>query len=211
MNGMNCPAGARRLKARQGVRYPSLEGVMVADTETLEPVPRDGETMGEIFMRGNTVAKGYLKNPDGTDKAFKGGGWYHTGDLAVWHADGYGDQGPAQGRDHLRRREHLHHRGGRHRLRPSRRDGSGCGRPPGRNLGARRPVRSSPCIRARRTSLRRTSSSTAGEGWPDSRHPRRSCSAICLRRLPARSRSSVCVTRRRNSNRAPLSGALWAE
>ena len=44
--------------------------------------------MGEIFMRGNTVMKGYLKNPDGTDKAFKGG-WYHTGDLAVWHADGY--------------------------------------------------------------------------------------------------------------------------
>ena len=77
-----------RVKARQGVRYQTLEGVMVADSETLEPVPKDGETMGEIFMRGNTVMKGYLKNPDATDKAFKGG-WYHTGDLAVWHADGY--------------------------------------------------------------------------------------------------------------------------
>ena len=77
-----------RVKARQGVRYQTLEGVMVADSETLEPVPQDGETMGEIFMRGNTVMKGYLKNPDATDKAFKGG-WYHTGDLAVWHADGY--------------------------------------------------------------------------------------------------------------------------
>uniref|UniRef100_UPI0025BD4156 AMP-binding protein n=3 Tax=unclassified Aquisalimonas TaxID=2644645 RepID=UPI0025BD4156 len=77
-----------RLKARQGVRYPTLEGVMVADSETLEPVPQDGETMGEIFMRGNTVMKGYLKNPSATDKAFKGD-WYHTGDLAVWHADGY--------------------------------------------------------------------------------------------------------------------------
>ena len=77
-----------RLKARQGVRYPTLEGVMVADSETMEPVPQDGETMGEIFMRGNTVMKGYLKNPSATDKALNGG-WYHTGDLAVWHADGY--------------------------------------------------------------------------------------------------------------------------
>ncbi|WP_290652955.1 acyl-CoA synthetase [Aquisalimonas sp.] len=77
-----------RLKARQGVRYHTLGGVMVADSETLEPVPKDGETMGEIFMRGNTVMKGYLKNPSATDKAFKGD-WYHTGDLAVWHANGY--------------------------------------------------------------------------------------------------------------------------
>ncbi len=77
-----------RVKARQGVRYQTLEGVMVGDSDTMEPVPQDGETMGEIFMRGNTVMKGYLKNPDATDKAFKGG-WYHTGDLAVWHADGY--------------------------------------------------------------------------------------------------------------------------
>ena len=77
-----------RLKARQGVRYPTLDGVMVADSETMEPVPQDGETMGEIFMRGNTVMKGYLKNPSATDKALHGG-WYHTGDLAVWHPDGY--------------------------------------------------------------------------------------------------------------------------
>ncbi|MCC5857695.1 MAG: acyl-CoA synthetase [Ectothiorhodospiraceae bacterium] len=77
-----------RVKARQGVRYPMLEGLMVADPETLEPVPDDGETMGEIFMRGNTVMKGYLKNPAATDKAFKGG-WFHTGDLAVRHPDGY--------------------------------------------------------------------------------------------------------------------------
>ncbi len=76
------------LKARQGVRYPVLEGLMVADAETLRPVPRDGETMGEVFMRGNIVMKGYLKNPRATEEAFRGG-WFHTGDLGVWHPDGY--------------------------------------------------------------------------------------------------------------------------
>ncbi|KKO71309.1 acyl-CoA synthetase [Kerstersia gyiorum] len=76
------------IKARQGVRYPTMEGVMVADPKTLAPTPRDGQTMGEIFMRGNTVMKGYLKNPTATAEAFTGG-WFHTGDLAVWHPDGY--------------------------------------------------------------------------------------------------------------------------
>jgi fatty-acyl-CoA synthase len=76
------------LKARQGVNYPVLEGLMVADAETLAPVPRDGETLGEVFMRGNVVMKGYLKNPKATEQAFSGG-WFHTGDLAVWHPDGY--------------------------------------------------------------------------------------------------------------------------
>ena len=76
------------LKARQGVRYPVLEGLMVADPETLEPVPKDGETLGEVFLRGNIVMKGYLKNPSATEAAFSGG-WFHSGDLGVWHADGY--------------------------------------------------------------------------------------------------------------------------
>jgi fatty-acyl-CoA synthase len=76
------------VKARQGVRYPVLEGLMVADPHTLEPVPRDGQTMGEIFMRGNVVMKGYLKNPKASHEAFAGG-WFHTGDLAVAHPDGY--------------------------------------------------------------------------------------------------------------------------
>ena len=82
------PAEQAALKARQGVRSPMLEEIMVASPDTLEPVPRDGVTMGEIFMRGNTVMKGYLKNPTATREAFHGG-WFHTGDLAVWHADGY--------------------------------------------------------------------------------------------------------------------------
>jgi fatty-acyl-CoA synthase len=77
-----------RIKARQGVRYPILEGLMVADPQTLEPVPRDGATMGEVFMRGNIVMKGYLKNPRASADAF-GGGWFHSGDLGVWHEDGY--------------------------------------------------------------------------------------------------------------------------
>jgi fatty-acyl-CoA synthase len=76
------------LKSRQGVPYATLDGLMVADSETLVPVPADGETMGEVFMRGNTVMKGYLKNPQATEEAFSGG-WFHTGDLGVVHRDGY--------------------------------------------------------------------------------------------------------------------------
>jgi fatty-acyl-CoA synthase len=76
------------MKSRQGVRYPVLEGLMVADEATLEPVPSDGTTMGEVFMRGNIVMKGYLKNPKSTAKAFKGG-WFRTGDLGVMHPNGY--------------------------------------------------------------------------------------------------------------------------
>jgi 3-(methylthio)propionyl---CoA ligase len=78
------------IKARQGVRYHTLAGMMVGDSETMEPVPKDGETMGEIFLRGNTVMKGYLKNPEATAEALRGG-WFHTGDLAVWHPDGYAE------------------------------------------------------------------------------------------------------------------------
>jgi len=77
-----------KLKSRQGVRSPMLDHLMVADPVTLEPVPQDGDTIGEIFMRGNLVMKGYLKNPSTTDNAFAGG-WFHSGDLAVWHRDGY--------------------------------------------------------------------------------------------------------------------------
>lgn len=77
-----------KLKARQGVRYHMLEALCVADPVTLEPVAKDGQTVGEILMRGNNVMKGYLKNSEATASALEGG-WYHTGDLAVWHADGY--------------------------------------------------------------------------------------------------------------------------
>lgn len=76
------------LKSRQGVRYPMLEELRVADPDTLQPVPRDGKTIGEILFRGNIVMKGYLKNPQATAQAFTGG-WFHSGDLAVCHEDGY--------------------------------------------------------------------------------------------------------------------------
>jgi fatty-acyl-CoA synthase len=74
--------------ARQGVAYPTVQDVMVADPTTMTPVPKDGHTLGEIMLRGNTVMKGYLKNPDATRKTLAGG-WYLSGDLAVWHPDGY--------------------------------------------------------------------------------------------------------------------------
>jgi len=74
--------------ARQGVAYPTVADMMVADVTTMTPVPRDGTTMGELMMRGNTVMKGYLSNPASTGKTLVGD-WYLSGDLAVWHPDGY--------------------------------------------------------------------------------------------------------------------------
>ncbi|NKB99291.1 MAG: AMP-binding protein [Pseudomonadales bacterium] len=76
------------LKARQGVRYISLEGLSVRDPETMQLVPADGETIGEVMFQGNVVMKGYLKNPQASEEAFDGG-WFHSGDLAVLHGDGY--------------------------------------------------------------------------------------------------------------------------
>ena len=77
-----------RLNARQGVRYHLQRSAEVLDPDTLQPVPRDGETMGEIMFRGNIAMKGYLKNPKATQEAFAGG-WFHSGDLAVQYPDGY--------------------------------------------------------------------------------------------------------------------------
>ena len=76
------------LMARQGINYLTLEDVMVADPDTVEELPWDGETLGELMLRGNTVMKGYLKNADATAEALAGG-WFHSGDLGVMHADGY--------------------------------------------------------------------------------------------------------------------------
>jgi fatty-acyl-CoA synthase len=83
------PAADRaRFKARQGVGYVPLDGLTVMDPETMQPVPADGTTLGEVMFRGNVVMKGYLKNPQATVEAFEGG-WFHSGDLGVMHADGY--------------------------------------------------------------------------------------------------------------------------
>ncbi len=76
------------IKARQGVRYPNTEDTKVIDPETMKPVPRDGKTIGEIMIKGNIVMKGYFKDKEATDKAMAHG-WFHSGDLAVVHPDGY--------------------------------------------------------------------------------------------------------------------------
>ena len=76
------------IKARQGVRYPNTEGIAVMNPETMIEVPKDGKTIGEIMIKGNIVMKGYFKDKDATSKAMDGG-WFHSGDLAVMHPDGY--------------------------------------------------------------------------------------------------------------------------
>ncbi len=76
------------IKARQGVRYPNTEETVVMDPKTMSPVPKDGKTMGEIMIRGNVVMKGYYKDKDATEKAMANG-WFHSGDLAVTHPNGY--------------------------------------------------------------------------------------------------------------------------
>ena len=82
------PGDRAALKARQGVAYAVQESLIVADPQTMAPVPQDGTAMGELMMRGNIIMKGYLKNEAATQEAFAGG-WFHTGDLGVWHPGGY--------------------------------------------------------------------------------------------------------------------------
>jgi fatty-acyl-CoA synthase len=88
-DGLELDAKASRM-ARQGGGYPTLEGFRVVNPDTQQDVPADGETMGEIWIRGNTVMKGYLKNPTASTEAFAHG-WFHSGDLAVMHPDGYAE------------------------------------------------------------------------------------------------------------------------
>ena len=82
------PDAQAQLKSRQGVAYTALEGLTVMDPQTMQEVPADGQTMGEVMMRGNIVMKGYFNNKSATEEAFAGG-WFHTGDLGVIHPDGY--------------------------------------------------------------------------------------------------------------------------
>jgi fatty-acyl-CoA synthase len=86
--GIRVAAEQTRLNGRQGVRYELQAGMTVMDPETMQPVPADGQTLGEIMFRGNITMRGYLKNPQATAKAFEGG-WFHSGDLAVLEADRY--------------------------------------------------------------------------------------------------------------------------
>ena len=107
------PAERAIVKARQGVELLTSGELRVVDAEGSE-VPADGQTLGEIIVRGNVVMEGYYNDPEATKRAM-GDGWFHSGDAAVVHPDGYvGDPGPDQGRHHQRRREHLVGRGRGH-------------------------------------------------------------------------------------------------
>ena len=141
-------------KSRQGVRYGALEALDVRDPETLAPVARDGEALGEVMMRGNVVMKGYLKNKASTAKAFEGG-WFHTGDIGVMHAGRlYPAQGPLQGHHHFRRREYLVDRGGRRALQAPggrrRRGGGQARRQMGRDAVRLRRIKAGPAGQRRR-------------------------------------------------------------
>ena len=182
--------------ARQGVAYPTLDGLMVADPATLAPVPRDGATLGEVMLRGNTVMKGYLRNPTATEEALRGG-WFHTGDLAVWHPDGYieiKDRSKdviisgGENVSSLEVEEVLY----RH---PAVMEAAVVAKPdPG---GARRRAPSLPCARGRRPLRPMPSSPGAGSTSRTSRRRGPSCSDRSRRPRPGKSRSTSCASRRK--------------
>ena len=193
-DALSVDARAARM-ARQGVTMPTLADLCVADPDSAAPVPRDGRTMGELMLRGNTIMKGYLKNATATSDAFRRG-WFHTGDLAVRHPDWlHRDQGPQQGHHHLGRREHqlARNRGVPVSAPPG--DGSrGCGE-------ARRPLGGdTPC--AFETDAEPGSAEVTAQeliAWCRDRiahYKVRStwCSGRCPRPRPERSRRTCCAS-----------------
>jgi fatty-acyl-CoA synthase len=121
------------IKSRQGVELVSSGELRVVDEDGNE-VPHDGETLGEITVRGNVVMKGYYNDPEATNAAIKDG-WFHSGDAAVVHPDGYGNPRPLQGCHHQRRRKYLVGRGRRLSVAPPRRSGKRCCRYAARKMG----------------------------------------------------------------------------
>ena len=193
-SGTRLDIGERaRLNARQGVRYHLERGACVIDPATMLPVPRDGETMGEIMFRGNIAMKGYLKNPKATQEAFAGG-WFHTGDLAVMYPDGY-----MKIKD---RSKDIIISGGENISSIEVEDvlyrhpavlAAAVVAKPDRALG-----RDAVCLRrtqAGRAGDRPRLSAIASGTWPASRCHAPSCSETCPRRPPARFRSSNCVAK----------------
>ena len=189
------PSARRRWRGR-ACRCPRWRRSAWPTRRRAQPVPRDGATMGEVMLRGNTIMKGYLRNPAATQAAFEHG-WYHTGDLAVWHAGRlHRDQGPQQGHHHHRRRERELARGRGVPLPPPAGDGGGGGRLPGQPLG-RDAVR----VRHAQGGRRR------GDGRGDRRVVPRAHRALqgaaarrlrrrCPRPRPARSRRTCCASTR---------------
>ena len=173
-----------RKKARQGVPYIAAGEMRVVD-DNMRDVPADAETLGEVVMRGNNVMLGYYQQPEVTAEAFRGG-WFHSGDLAVMHPDGYAElRRPQKGHHHQRRREHLDHRGGEHHLpAPGRARGVGH-RHPGREMGrGAQGVRRTQAGHA--AERRPTSSSSAATTSRTSSARRRWSSATCRKPRPVR-------------------------
>ncbi len=193
-------ASRQRSKARQGVRYGALEASTVMDPETMQPVPRDGETMGEVMFRGNIVMKGYLKNKSSTDKAFAGG-WFHSGDLGVMHPDGY-----IQLKD---RSKDIIISGGENissievedvlYKHPSVRPPPWSPSPT--TNGARRPAPSSSCKPGKAGDRRRADRALPREPRALQDAHATWCSRNCRRPRPGRSRNSSCARRRRGCER----------
>ena len=129
------PAEQAAKKARQGVRYVALEALDVIDPDTMQPVQRDGATMGEVMMRGNVVMKGYLKNPSAIGEGLRRRLVSHRRSRRDASGRLYPAQGPLQGHHHLRRREHLVDRGGGRALQASVGAGGGRGREARREMG----------------------------------------------------------------------------
>ena len=187
---------------RQGVRTPLQEALTVLDPDTMQPVPWDGETMGEIMFRGNITMKGYLKNPAATDAAFEGG-WFHTGDLAVMQPDGYvkiRDRSKdiiisgGENISSIEVEETLY----RHPAGADRRGGCAAGREVGRDA-----VRLCGTETRRHRHGGRTARNSAASIWPASRCLRRLCFGRFRRRRPEKFRNSRCGSwrnpRRRSS------------
>ena len=192
------PSAPPRKRARASATSRS-KTLTVMDPETMKRVPADGETLGEVMFRGNIVMKGYLKNRQASEEAFKGG-WFHSGDLGVLHRRRlYPAQGPLQGHHHLGRREHLLDRGRGRALQAPGGAGRRRRRQGGREMGrdALRLHRAEARPEARR---QRRSSNGAARVWPASRCRSMWCSPNCRRPGPARSRNSSCVRWRRRSD-----------
>ena len=180
-----------RYLARQGQAYPTSDLVRVVD-EQMNDVPRDGTTMGEVVMRGNNVMSGYFDDEVATGKAFAGG-WFHSGDLAVWHSDGNIE---------LRDRGKDIIISGGENISSIEVEQAICAHPAvlecavvgiRTRTGASGPRRSSPLTRAPRPRPKRSSRSAA-TGWPTTSAPTRSPSGRCPRHPLARSRSSSCAS-----------------
>ena len=177
--------------ARQGVPMPTLAEFQVGDPETAVPVPRDGETLGEVMLRGNTIMKGYLHNDAATAAAFGHGLVSHGRSRGMARRQLHRDQGPQQGHHHFRRREHELAGSGGVPVSPSARDGGG-GRGAARCQVGRDALRICRAEAGAPAVVPTRSSAGAANASRASRRRRPSSSVRCPRQRPARSRNSCC-------------------